>query len=74
MAGVLLAGGVAAVAEQILPAATAFVGNAASGIGMDGGGAAGGSSRRLLTADSDADVWLHRGQHWHAQAGTPSPI
>ena len=43
MAGVLLAGGVAAISEQVLPAATAFVGDVAAGLGVDADGAAGGA-------------------------------
>ena len=43
MAGVLLAGGVAAIAEQVLPAATAFVGDVAAGLGVDADGAVGGA-------------------------------
>ena len=43
MAGVLLAGGVAAISEQVLPAATAFVGDFAAGLGVDADGAVGGA-------------------------------
>ena len=45
MAGVLLAGGVAAISEQVLPAVTALVGDVVSSLGVDGGGAAGGECR-----------------------------
>ena len=42
MAGALIAGGVAALAAQVLPAASASVGDAVSGLGVDLGNAASG--------------------------------